>query len=155
MGNWFQETPLIPKSTYAWVLYIKWLSIMNRLGLPYPQGKCWLQILSKTVDLCALSTNSGSTFYFLLFTQFTSIQSPDYVQMSFLNRDSLSPRSFDLVLILHCSQKDVLCYSKLWTRKRIWTSLVVRWLRLHSFTARGKGSFPGWEVLHVLWSSQK
>ena len=28
----------------------------------------------------------------------------------------------------------------------IWTSLVVQWSRLHTFTARGMGSIPGWEL---------
>lgn len=46
-GDWFQDTPLIPKSVDTQVPYTKWLSTMNMVGhcihgfhslLPYPQN---------------------------------------------------------------------------------------------------------------------
>ena len=41
--------------------------------------------------------------------------------------------------------------------KRIGTSLVVQWLRLHTSTAGGVGSIPGWgtKIPHAMGRSQK
>ena len=144
VGNWFQEALLIPKSTYAWVLCIKWLSIMNRFGLPYLQGKGWLQTPSKTVDLCALSINSGMEkgMHLSVLASSHQFSLQMFVQMSFPNRDSLSSLKFwSGSHIIFFSER---CAMLLWIMdwKGDTTSLVVQWLRLHSY-CKGQG-FNSW-----------
>ena len=45
----------------------------------------------------------------------------------------------------------------IYARRKIGTSLVVQWLRLHAFTAEGLGSIPdrGAKILHAVQGSQK